>query len=137
MREELRWDHRARRPGSRLRYNEKVSHQVATWWGQQDCLFCASERILFDLNLGTKLRIEWCTTNDRKFRVFDVGGQKAQRRKWIHIFDDVHAVLFITSLSEYNQVLAEDNKTVSTTFHISLFLCHSDGEQGSRHTNHL
>uniref|UniRef100_A0A1I7XET5 G-protein alpha subunit n=1 Tax=Heterorhabditis bacteriophora TaxID=37862 RepID=A0A1I7XET5_HETBA len=44
------------------------------------------------------------------FKVFDVGGQKSQRRKWIHIFDDVHAVLFITSLSEYNQVLSEDRK---------------------------
>ncbi|EYC31554.1 hypothetical protein Y032_0004g2214 [Ancylostoma ceylanicum] len=54
-----------------------------------------------------------------KFRVFDVGGQKAQRRKWIHIFDDVHAVLFITSLSEYNQVLAEDNKTVDVKFQIA------------------
>uniref|UniRef100_A0A914XF24 Uncharacterized protein n=1 Tax=Plectus sambesii TaxID=2011161 RepID=A0A914XF24_9BILA len=42
------------------------------------------------------------------FRVFDVGGQKSQRRKWIHCFDDVHAVLFITSLSEYNQNLMED-----------------------------
>ncbi|KHJ97861.1 g-protein alpha subunit [Oesophagostomum dentatum] len=54
-------------------------------------------------------------------QVFDVGGQKAQRRKWIHIFDDVHAVLFITSLSEYNQVLAEDNKTNRMRDSIELF----------------
>ncbi|CAL2044568.1 unnamed protein product [Caenorhabditis brenneri] len=42
------------------------------------------------------------------FKIFDVGGQRAQRRKWLHVFDDVHAVLFITSLSEYDQVLRED-----------------------------
>ncbi|EYC31552.1 hypothetical protein Y032_0004g2214 [Ancylostoma ceylanicum] len=63
-----------------------------------------------------------------KFRVFDVGGQKAQRRKWIHIFDDVHAVLFITSLSEYNQVLAEDNKTNRMRDSIELFdqICNNE-----------
>uniref|UniRef100_A0A7I4YU09 G-protein alpha subunit n=1 Tax=Haemonchus contortus TaxID=6289 RepID=A0A7I4YU09_HAECO len=55
------------------------------------------------------------------FKVFDVGGQKAQRRKWIHIFDDVHAVLFITSLSEYNQTLAEDNKVNRMKDSIELF----------------
>lgn len=53
--------------------------------------------------------------------VFDVGGQKAQRRKWIHIFDDVHAVLFITSLAEYNQTLAEDNKINRMLDSIELF----------------
>ncbi|KAL6741523.1 hypothetical protein Aduo_014768 [Ancylostoma duodenale] len=62
------------------------------------------------------------------FKVFDVGGQKAQRRKWIHIFDDVHAVLFITSLSEYNQVLAEDNKTNRMRDSIELFdqICNNE-----------
>lgn len=46
------------------------------------------------------------------FRIFDVGGQRAQRRKWLHVFDDVQAVLFITSLSEYDQVLREDATVV-------------------------
>lgn len=46
------------------------------------------------------------------FRVFDVGGQKAQRRKWIHLFDNVNAVLFITSLSDYNETLAEESTMV-------------------------
>lgn len=44
------------------------------------------------------------------FRVFDVGGQRGERKKWIHAFDDVTAILFIASLSEYDQVLAEDNQ---------------------------
>ncbi|CAI4221623.1 unnamed protein product [Auanema sp. JU1783] len=62
------------------------------------------------------------------FRVFDVGGQKAQRRKWIHIFDDVHAVLFITSLSEYNQQLAEDNTINRMLDSIDLFdqICNNE-----------
>uniref|UniRef100_A0A914XFK6 Uncharacterized protein n=1 Tax=Plectus sambesii TaxID=2011161 RepID=A0A914XFK6_9BILA len=31
------------------------------------------------------------------FRVFDVGGQRSERKKWIHCFDDVDAIIFITS----------------------------------------
>ncbi|KAJ3436432.1 guanine nucleotide-binding protein g(o) subunit alpha [Anaeramoeba flamelloides] len=44
-----------------------------------------------------------------KFRLSDVGGQRNERRKWIHCFQDVTAVLFVTSLSEYDQKLFEDN----------------------------
>ena len=46
---------------------------------------------------------------DLEFRLFDVGGQRSERRKWIHCFDCVTAVLFVTSLSEYDQTLREDD----------------------------
>ena len=42
------------------------------------------------------------------FKMFDVGGQRGERKKWIHCFDNVTAIMFIASLSEYDQVLAED-----------------------------
>ena len=38
----------------------------------------------------------------------DVGGQRSERRKWIHCFDCVTVVLFVISLAEYNQTLRED-----------------------------
>jgi hypothetical protein len=41
-------------------------------------------------------------------KMFDVGGQRGERKKWIHCFDDVTAIMFIAAMSEYNQVLAED-----------------------------
>ncbi|EFO89083.1 hypothetical protein CRE_15098 [Caenorhabditis remanei] len=46
------------------------------------------------------------------FRVFDVGGQRSQRKKWIHCFDDAKALIYVASLSEYDQVLLEDNTTL-------------------------
>lgn len=38
------------------------------------------------------------------FSMYDVGGQKNERKKWIHCFDDVSAILFVAALSEYDQV---------------------------------
>jgi hypothetical protein len=42
------------------------------------------------------------------FSMFDVGGQRNERRKWIHCFDNVDAVVFVASLSEFDQNLYED-----------------------------
>lgn len=47
---------------------------------------------------------------DVDFKFLDVGGQRNERRKWIHCFDNVTAVIFVVALSEYNQVLYEDEK---------------------------
>lgn len=38
------------------------------------------------------------------FRMLDVGGQRSERRKWIHCFDDVKAIIFLTAINEYDQV---------------------------------
>lgn len=45
--------------------------------------------------------------------MFDVGGQRNERKKWIHCFDDVTAVIFVAAISEYDQVLYEDATQVS------------------------
>ena len=46
-------------------------------------------------------------------RVIDVGGQKNQRKKWIHFFEGVTAVVFFASLSSYDEFVEEDENTVS------------------------
>ena len=45
------------------------------------------------------------------FVMYDVGGQRNERKKWIHCFDAVTAIIFVASISEYNQVLFEDHNT--------------------------
>lgn len=42
------------------------------------------------------------------FQMFDVGGQRSERKKWIHCFDNVTSVIFVAALSAYDQVLYED-----------------------------
>lgn len=47
-------------------------------------------------------------------RMFDVGGQRSERKKWIHCFEGVTAIIFCVALSAYDLVLAEDEEMVST-----------------------
>ncbi|VDM41322.1 unnamed protein product [Toxocara canis] len=54
-------------------------------------------------------------------RLIDVGGQKSERRKWIHCFENVTAVLFVASLSCYDMFLEDDPKTNRLADSIDLF----------------
>uniref|UniRef100_A0AC34RA28 Uncharacterized protein n=1 Tax=Panagrolaimus sp. JU765 TaxID=591449 RepID=A0AC34RA28_9BILA len=61
------------------------------------------------------------------FRLVDVGGQRSERKKWIHCFEGVSSILFISSLSEYDQTLREDNCTNRMQESLKLFdsICNS------------
>uniref|UniRef100_A0A8R1DSZ4 Uncharacterized protein n=1 Tax=Caenorhabditis japonica TaxID=281687 RepID=A0A8R1DSZ4_CAEJA len=45
-----------------------------------------------------------------KLTVCDCGGQRSERRKWHHLFDDTSAILFVAAISEFDQKLAEDDQ---------------------------
>eukprot|EP00471_Norrisiella_sphaerica_P000728 CAMPEP_0184483996 /NCGR_PEP_ID=MMETSP0113_2-20130426/5697_1 /TAXON_ID=91329 /ORGANISM="Norrisiella sphaerica, Strain BC52" /LENGTH=358 /DNA_ID=CAMNT_0026864733 /DNA_START=91 /DNA_END=1167 /DNA_ORIENTATION=+ len=55
------------------------------------------------------------------FIMYDVGGQRGERKKWIHCFDGVRAIIFVASLSEYDQVLQEDAKKNRMIESLTLF----------------
>nr|CCA20918.1 G protein alpha subunit putative [Albugo laibachii Nc14] len=55
------------------------------------------------------------------FVMYDVGGQRNERKKWIHCFEDVTAVIFVAALSEYDQSLYEDASTNRMIEAITLF----------------
>lgn len=44
--------------------------------------------------------------------MFDVGGQRSERKKWIHCFENVTSIIFCVALSEYDQVLLEESSQV-------------------------
>lgn len=46
------------------------------------------------------------------YRMFDVGGQRSERKKWIHCFENVNCLLFLVAISGYDQCLVEDKDGV-------------------------
>lgn len=71
----------------------------------------ARNRTLFSYVIITTLSCDVMSC----FRLFDVGGQRSERKKWIHCFEDVTAIIFCVAMSEYDQVLHEDETTVSSS----------------------
>lgn len=59
--------------------------------------------------------------NNNIFNIIDVGGQRSERRKWIHCFNDVTSIIFFVSLSEYDQRLSEDETTNRMSESFKLF----------------
>lgn len=56
-----------------------------------------------------------------EFTIVDVGGQRTERRKWLHCFDNVTSVIYLAALDEYDMKLEEDNGTNRMTESIKLF----------------
>jgi GTPase SAR1 family protein len=56
-----------------------------------------------------------------QFKMIDVGGQKNERKKWIWMFEDVTAVIFVASISEYDQNMFEDVHMNRMTDSMELF----------------
>ncbi|ORY99101.1 guanine nucleotide-binding protein subunit alpha [Syncephalastrum racemosum] len=61
------------------------------------------------------------------YRMFDVGGQRSERKKWIHCFENVTAIIFLVAISEYDQVLIEDETVNRMQEALTLFdsICNS------------
>nr|XP_046231274.1 guanine nucleotide-binding protein subunit alpha-14-like [Scatophagus argus] len=55
------------------------------------------------------------------FRMVDVGGQRSERRKWIHCFENVTSIIFLAAISEYDQVLYESEDDNRLSESIALF----------------
>ncbi|XP_058143252.1 guanine nucleotide-binding protein G(s) subunit alpha isoforms XLas isoform X2 [Dasypus novemcinctus] len=79
----------------------------------QDLLRC---RVLTSGIFETKFQVDKVN-----FHMFDVGGQRDERRKWIQCFNDVTAIIFVVASSSYNMVIREDNQTNRLQEALNLF----------------
>ena len=61
------------------------------------------------------------TMNGITFHLFDVGGQRNERKKWIHCFENVAGLLFVAAISEYDQRLWEDETVSRVDEAVNLF----------------
>jgi len=61
------------------------------------------------------------TIKEVEFTIVDVGGQRSERRKWIHCFDNVTSIIYLAALDEYDMRLEEDNRTNRMEESLQLF----------------
>lgn len=66
------------------------------------------EDIIYSRVRTTGIVTERYTIEGNIFEMYDVGGQRNERKKWIHCFEGVTAVIFVAALSEYDQNMFED-----------------------------
>ncbi|XP_068606433.1 guanine nucleotide-binding protein G(o) subunit alpha-like [Brachionichthys hirsutus] len=114
-----------------------VAHAFCALWSDQGVRTAAARGFEFDLNDSAlyffenmsriiapkycpneadvlRVRVRTCgivetqfQVNEMIFRLFDVGGQRSERRKWLGCFDCVQAVLFVAALGSYDVVPME------------------------------
>jgi len=56
-----------------------------------------------------------------QWKLVDVGGQRNERKKWIHCFEDVTAIIFFADSSAYNLTLFEDDRVNRLLEALTLF----------------
>ncbi|KAI9273028.1 guanine nucleotide binding protein, alpha subunit [Phascolomyces articulosus] len=59
------------------------------------------------------------------YRMVDVGGQRSERKKWIHCFENVTAILFVVAISGYDQCLVEDRDSMLEALMLFDNICNS------------
>jgi len=102
--------------------------------------FFSKTKSIFDLNyeptledaLKSRARTggsnhEDIVIRDTAFKIFDAGGQRSERRKWIQMFDGVSVVLFVAALNHYSCVIFEDERKNAMMESLELFdsICNS------------
>ena len=88
--------------------------------------FASTSRFTFNTNTGV-IEQKFEIKKDL-YHVLDVGGEQFYRRKWIHCFELVTAVIFTASLSCYDAVMFEDEDRNSMVDQIELFeqICNNE-----------
>mmetsp|Transcript_20643 Transcript_20643/g.43648 ORF Transcript_20643/g.43648 Transcript_20643/m.43648 type:complete len:356 (-) Transcript_20643:114-1181(-) len=66
----------------------------------------------------TEICFDWSGVH---WRMVDVGGQRNERKKWIHCFQDVTALIFCVAMSEYDLKLYEDERVNRMHESVTLF----------------
>ncbi|OBA19769.1 guanine nucleotide binding protein, alpha subunit [Metschnikowia bicuspidata var. bicuspidata NRRL YB-4993] len=94
----------------------------------QDPNYCCTDR---DIIMG-RIKTTGITQNtfhvkDTVLKVLDAGGQRSERKKWIHFFQDINAIIFVLAVLEYDQTLYEDGRVnrIDESFALFESLCNA------------
>ena len=105
-------------PGVQESYDRRREYQLpesASYYLQDIVRISAenylpTEQDIFCVRVPTTGIIEYpFDLQEVRFRMVDVGGQRSERRKWIHCFANVSAIFFFLPLAEYDQILFESD----------------------------
>ncbi|KAI9319820.1 guanine nucleotide-binding protein subunit alpha [Dichotomocladium elegans] len=144
-------------PSELVSFDPKLVIAIASLWRDKGVRYCVSRANEFQLNDSARYyfdsigrigqinyipsdqdilrsRVRTTGINETAFlidnityRMFDVGGQRSERKKWIHCFENVTAIVFMVGISEYDQVLTEDMSVNRLQESLTLFdsICNS------------
>lgn len=123
-------------PGIQVTYDNRAAYQLTDstkYFLDQLDIVCSPHYLPSEQDvLRSRVRTTGIVENDFEiennlFKMYDVGGQRNERKKWIHCFENVTAVLFVAAISEYDQVLYEDDQTNRMVEALNLFeeICNS------------
>ncbi|GJQ88585.1 hypothetical protein Trydic_g21010, partial [Trypoxylus dichotomus] len=77
----------------------------------QDILFCRITTITISQTEFSVKVAKRYGGGYANFCMYDVGGQRGHRRKWLSVFDGgIQAILFLIAISDFDQTLREDEK---------------------------
>jgi GTPase SAR1 family protein len=114
-------------------YETVLGDSLSYFMNKVDQLFSPAfvpsfDDILHNRNRTTGIVEAHFTVEGMNFHLFDVGGQRNERKKWIHCFQNCRAVIFVAALSEYDQVLYEDNSVNRMKESLELFgqICNAE-----------
>ncbi|KAI9347168.1 guanine nucleotide binding protein, alpha subunit [Zopfochytrium polystomum] len=117
-------------PGIRYCYSRSNEFQLidsAAYYFSDISRFCSPTFVPNDQDiLSARVMTTTITENQfvvdgATFRIFDVGGQRSERKKWAPYFDDVAAIIFVAAISAYDQTCYEDNSTNRVIESLNLF----------------
>uniref|UniRef100_A0A7S2BLN2 Uncharacterized protein n=1 Tax=Florenciella parvula TaxID=236787 RepID=A0A7S2BLN2_9STRA len=99
-----------------LRAEYQVVESISKFFDEVDVIaaedYCPTSQHMLTARVRTSgIVTESYVIDGNTFEMYDVGGQRNERKKWIHCFDNVTAVIFVGAISEYNQKLFEDTST--------------------------
>jgi hypothetical protein len=117
-------------PGIQQVWNRRAEYQlvesVQYYFERMDKIKAASylpdkDDILYSRVRTSGIVTEQYVINGTTFEMYDVGGQRNERKKWIHCFEGVTAIIFVAALSEYDQKLFEDTSSNRMVEALDLF----------------
>eukprot|EP00761_Pharyngomonas_kirbyi_P000975 gb/GECH01000976.1/.p1 GENE.gb/GECH01000976.1/~~gb/GECH01000976.1/.p1 ORF type:complete len:471 (+),score=105.61 gb/GECH01000976.1/:1-1413(+) len=70
---------------------------------------------------------DWIVFNSQVYKIIDTGGTRPERKKWVNVIKSTNSYVFVCALSDFNEVMLEDNETNRMMESLDLFeeICNS------------